>query len=145
MKEENELLLHLYQTSDMGVTSTTKLINLLKDKDNKIKKILEEELKEYETYKKKTEKLLKKEKIETEKLGIMAKMMADMEMKIRVMKDNSDSKIASILIEGFTMGTIEMNKKIEAYSKDVDKETIKIAENLLKFQEEQIEKLKSYL
>ena len=72
-------------------------------------------------------------------------MMADMEMKIRVMKDNSDSKIASILIEGFTMGTIEMNKKIEAYSKDVDKETIKIAENLLKFQEEPIEKLKLYL
>ena len=53
MNENNELLMHLYQINDMGVKSTTKLINLLKNKDNKIKKILENELKEYEKYLKK--------------------------------------------------------------------------------------------
>ena len=45
MKEKNELLMHIYQTCDMGVKSTTKLIDLLKNKDNKIKKLLEFEIK----------------------------------------------------------------------------------------------------
>lgn len=144
MKEKNELLMHIYQTSDMGEKSTTKLINLLKEKDNKIKNILEDELKEYEEIKKKSEKILKKEKIDPKSLGMMAEMMANMEMKLEVMKDNSDSAIASMLIEGFTMGTIEMNKKLECY-KETEKNTINLGKDLLKFQEEEIEKLKKYL
>lgn len=145
MNENNELLMHIYQTADMGEKSTTKLINLLKNKDNKIKKVLEDELKKYEEFKAKSEKYLKKQKIDPKSLGIMAEMMADMEMKMQVMKDNSDSKMASMLTEGFTMGTIEMNKKIDAYKEESQKEIIKIAEELLKFQEEEIEKLKKYL
>lgn len=145
MKENNELLLHIYQTADMGEKSTTKLINLLKNKDNKIKNILEDELKQYEEIKTKAEKYLRKNKIDPKTLGMMAEVMADLEMKMQVMKDNSDSKIATLLTEGFTMGTIEMNKKIDVYSKDTDKEIINLANNLLKFQEKEIEKLKEYL
>ena len=144
MKEKNELLMHIYETSDMGVKSTTKLINLLKNKDNKIKNILEQELKEYEKFYKESKNLLKKEKITPNTFGIMADIMSSMEMKIEVKKDNSDAAIASMLIEGFTMGTIEMNKKIEAY-KEVDNKTIHIAKELLKFQEKEIENLKKYL
>ena len=145
MNENNELLLHIYQTSDMGEKSTTKLLNLLKNKDNKIKKVLEDELKKYEEFKTKSEKYLKKQKIDPKSLGMMAEIMADIEMKMQVMKDNSDSKMASMLTEGFTMGTIEMNKKIDAYSKDTDKDIINLAKQLLKFQEQEIENLKEYL
>ena len=145
MNENNELLLHIYQTSDMGAKSTTKLLNLLKNKDNKIKKVLEDELKKYEEFKTKSEKYLKKQKIDPKTLGMMAEIMADLEMKMQVMKDNSDSKMASMLTEGFTMGTIEMNKKIDAYSKDTDKDIINLAKQLLKFQEQEIENLKEYL
>ena len=144
MNENNELLMHVYQTSDMGVKSTTKLLDLLKNKDNKIKKQLQDELKEYEDYKKKSEKLLKKQKVDPKSLGMMAEMMSSMEMNLEVMKDNSDSAIASMLIEGFTCGVIEMNKKLEAYS-DTDKDNIKLAKDLLKFQEQEIEALKKYL
>lgn len=144
MKEKNELLMHIYQTSDMGVKSTTKLINLLKNKDNKIKNILEDELKLYEEYKKESEKLLKKQKIAKESLGIMAEVMSNVSMNMEVMKDNSDASIASMLIQGFTMGTIEINKKIEAY-KDTNKSTINLAKKILKAQEQEIEKLKKYL
>ena len=74
MNENNELLMHLYQISDMGVKSTTKLLNILKNKDNKIKKILEDELKEYEKYLKKSEKILTKEKIDPKSLGTKKKL-----------------------------------------------------------------------
>lgn len=145
MKEKNELLMHIYQTCDMGVKSTTKLIDLLKNKDNKIKKLLEDELKEYEKYLTKSEKLLKKNKIEPEGIGMMAEVMSKMDMKLEVKKDNSDSNIAGILTEGFTMGIINMNKKVEAYRDDCDNSIIELALDIVKFQEKEIKNLKSYL
>ena len=48
MNENNELLMHIYKSAEMGVYSTTGLINALKNKDNKIKHVLECELKGYE-------------------------------------------------------------------------------------------------
>lgn len=145
MNENNELLMHINETADMGVKSTRKLLDLLKNKDNKIKGILEEELKKYEDVLTKSEKLLKKEKLEPKKASLMAEMMAKMEMKIDIKNDNSDAKVASLLIQGFTMGTIEMNQKLADYEKQTDGKVIKLAKDTLKFQEEEIEKLKNYL
>ena len=76
---------------------------------------------------------------------MMAEMMAKMSMKMDVKKDNSDSSIAGILTEGFTMGVINMNKKIEAYKDDCDSSIIELARDIVKFQEKEIKNLKSYL
>ena len=46
MNENNELLTYIYQNAKMGVTSCTDLIKMLNGKDNKIKKIVEGELKD---------------------------------------------------------------------------------------------------
>ena len=62
MNENNELLLYIYENASMGVKSTTTLIRTINNKDNKIKKILEGELKGYENFVKDIEKLLKKYK-----------------------------------------------------------------------------------
>ena len=40
MNENNELLEYIYQTAEMGVFSTTKLIEDINGKENKIKKSL---------------------------------------------------------------------------------------------------------
>ena len=48
MDENLELLTHIYETADMGAYTITTLINKLKDKENKIKFMLEKEIKGYE-------------------------------------------------------------------------------------------------
>lgn len=58
---------------------------------------------------------------------MMAKTMSTMKLNFEVMKDNSDAKIADILTKGFTMGTIDMNKKIETYKDDAEKDILKLA------------------
>jgi uncharacterized protein (DUF305 family) len=68
-----------------------------------------------------------------------------MGVNLNVMMDNSDSKVAEIIIQGLTMGTIEMEKRINEYKDEVDKEIIKLAKKVLKFQEEAIEDMKDYL
>ncbi len=145
MREKNELLMHIYNTAYMGEYSTNKLLTNLKNKDNKIKKILEDELKEYESYKKKSEKLILKAKLELPTTSIMTKMSSSMGIMMETMKDNSDAAIASMLAEGFTMGIVEMETKIKSYKDIVPSNTIKLAKNLLKFQQKEIEILKTFM
>ena len=102
-------------------------------------------MKEYNNFLKESEKLLKKNKIEPKKTNLMAKLSSKMGITMETMKDNSDPAIASMVIEGLTMGIVEMQTKIENYKKLVDKKILKLSIKFLKFQEEEIEKLKIFM
>ncbi len=145
MNENAEILEYIYQNAKMGAENLTSLIKILNEKNNKIKKIIEEELKEYENFIKDSEKLLKKYEATPKEKGVIANVMAYMEMKVELLKDNSDAKIADMLIKGFTMGKIDIEKKVNRYSKNAEPEIIKLAKKLAKFNNENIELLKKYL
>ena len=145
MNENEEILEYIYQTSNMGYQSTKDLIDSLKGKDNKIKKLVEEIDKNYEKYAKETEKLLNKQDLKAKPVGMMAKAMSKMSINKEMISDNSDANIADMLIQGLTMGNLELSKHIDNYEKTADKKTINLAKNLRKFGEEYIEKLKVYL
>ena len=145
MNENLELMMSLYKTAEMGVYSTTCLINTLRKKENKIKPLLESEIKEYEKYKKKSEKILNKKSLELPNNSLMTKMSSNMGIKMETIKDNSDSAIASMLIEGFTMGILEAKSKIEKYKSICDNKYLKIYKDFLKFQEKEIKHLKTFV
>ncbi len=145
MNEDNELLLHIYQNSEMGVKSTTKLIEILKDKDNKIKKELECELKNYEALLKKSEKLLKKYKVHAKSAKGIPNFIINMSMQMEIGKDNSDTKVASLLTEGFNMGILDMKKRIEQYEDEVEKDILSLAKKSLSFQDKSIKNLEAYI
>lgn len=145
MKENNELILHIYQDAEMACYTIGKLIKDIKEKDNKIKKCVEDILHEYQDWKQKSKKLLQKENAEISENPLIAKFMAGQSIKKEVSDDNSDSAIADMLIKGIFMGSIDMEKKIHAYEKEVSKEDLDMAKEFLKFQERTIESLKKYL
>lgn len=140
-----ELLEYIYQTSDMGVKSTTYLLQDLNHKDNKIKNEIEQILKEYEKILKESKTLLKKYKVKPKEKSKMADLSSFFGIKMEVMKDNSDRKIADMLLQGLTMGIIEMEKKIEDYHEKCEKEILKIAKDLLTFEQDYTKKIKEYL
>ena len=145
MNENLELLEYIYQNSEMGVFTLTKLLQQLNGKENKIKKVVEEELKGYEVYLKDSKKLIKKSKVDAKANGIMQKMGASMGIKKEVKVDNSDAAMAHMLVEGITMGVVDMKTKIKNYKDSVDKDVLRLAERFLKFQEDEIEILNAYL
>ncbi len=145
MNENMELLNFVYENAEMGVHTLNNLSDILRNKDNKIKGLIEDELKEYNSFLKEAEKLLKKNKVEPKKTNLMAKISSKMGVAMETMKDNSDPAIASMVIEGLTMGIVEMETKIENYKKLVDKKILKLSTKFLKFQEEEIEKLKTFM
>ena len=90
MNENNELLEYIYQTAEMGVFSTTKLIEDINGKENKIKKVIEGILKGYENFLKDSKKMLEKKKTEIKENSTFSKMGASMGIKKEVKEDNNN-------------------------------------------------------
>lgn len=145
MNENLELMEYLYQNSEMGVHTLTTLLKELNDKENKIKKLVEEQLKEYEKFQKESKAIIKKYKLDPKGTSIMAKMGSDMGIKKEVKCDNSDASIAHMIIEGVTMGLVDIEIKIKNYDGIVENDILKLAENYKKALEGQLEDLKEYL
>lgn len=145
MDENFELYKHILKDTDMSVYSLTKLLEDLKEKDNKIKKTVEDILKGYERYLEECKSYLEENDIDLEYDGMMAKTGARMGIKMEVKKDNSDSSIADMLIKGISMGSIDMEKKINDYKDEVGKDELKFAKKFFAFQQDVITNLKKYL
>lgn len=145
MNENLELLEMIYKDANMGTETITTLLNTIKEKDNKIKNAASDILKDYEKFLKESKKALHKYKSEVKEESMMVKASSWMGIKMELMKDNSDARIADMLIKGLTMGSIDMSKKIDDYKNIVDKNILKFAKEFQKFQEEAILKLKKYL
>ena len=64
---------------------------------------------------------------------------------MEIMKDNSDTKLAEMLIQGYTMGNLELKKKYNKYKTIMTKEEKDIADRIKMIQDKNIKKLKKYL
>ena len=145
MDETQELLTYLYQDADMALNSLTLLINKINKKDNKIKKVIEGLIKGYENYLVKVKDYMKQNNYDIQSKPLISKMGAYFGINMEVMKDNSDSRLADMLIQGLTMGVLNITKKIDTYKGDAEKEVIGLAKEFKNFQQEGIEFLKKYL
>ena len=142
--KNNELLEEIYKNAEMGSNTLNRLMKNLKEKENRIKKVLEAELKEYEDYAKKAKEIIKMEGLTLKQTGLINKLSANMGIDMEVIKDNSDAAIAHMLIEGLTMGVVYMTTKIKNDDSS-SKEVNVLAKKFLEFQQNEIEKLKKYL
>ena len=145
MEEQFELLEQVYHDASMGSYTIEKLLEELKEKDNKIKGYLEEVLKEYQQYQDEAADILEANNKSLDEPSLMSKMGSSMGIGKEVKNDNSDSAIADIMIKGVSTGSIEIEKKLKQYEKDLDKEYKRLARKYLKFQEKAIDHLKEYL
>ena len=142
MNEDIELLNYIYQNAKMGIVGIDNIKSSIKDK-NFLKLINEQENDYYEICTKAI-KYLSLYDSERENISIMAKTMTFLDAKTKLMKDNSVSQMAKMMIEGNNKGIIEITEKLNNY-KDASKQVIKIAKNLLKIEELNLENLKKYL
>ena len=145
MDKNLELLTHIYQDIDMALDSLTMLSKKLDKKDNKIKEVIEKTIKGYEKHLKIVKEYMKENNYNIESKPLISKLGAFMGIKMEVLKDNSDSRMADMLIQGLTMGVINITKNIDKYKGEVEKDILLIAKDFKKHQEESIEKLKAYL
>lgn len=143
--EEFNIIKELYQNIEMSHYSTNKLLTTLKEKDNKIKPLLEDILKDYEAWLDKLTTFLKSHHEKLLKNKMTEKMMVKMGIQKEVKDDNSDSAIADLLIQGIIMGSNKLEKEVNNLKEKASKEELEFTDEYQQFLKDTIKKLKKYL
>ena len=143
MSADAEMLNFIYQNSQMGVETLNQLIPMI---DNEaFKKRIEAQLKEYEQIHEEAKKLLNRHGYDEKGIGALEKIMAYLMIDMKTLMDKSSSHIAEMLIQGSNMGIIDAVKRINKYEKEAEKEVTALMKRLLKFEENNVERLKEAL
>lgn len=145
MTGDKELLEYLKENIEMGLEALETLSKNLESTDNKIKSNVLKALESYKSFKLKSETLLSEADIAPKKTNLLSILMAKIGSKAEFMRDNSDSKIAEILIQGYNMGVMDITKKLKKYKGDVSREVIKLAEDYKDMMKTGIKDVKKFL
>ncbi len=138
------LLQSVYKTVTMGTDSVLTILG--KAKKEEMRAELTEELDGYQNFANLTRERLSSLSAIAEEAGLLAKIPAELSIRMSTLTDDSSSKLAELMINGSTMGVIELQKEIHTAQKDgADEENLQFATGVLNFQQKNINKMKTFL
>lgn len=151
----------LYKNAMMGAESCAKIIgktapaeekqssdgsNIGMERCEKLRLFVTEMLERYSDFALKSKKALEKLGAPAEQLSMLEKMPAEIGITVQTMFDRSPSKLAELMINGVTMGLIDMRKAQRVCAEDgCSSEAYRAASEVISFCEDSIETLKYYL
>ncbi|MBU3181236.1 hypothetical protein [Clostridium psychrophilum] len=142
MNSNIEFLNYIYQNSEMGKSTISELMNIVKDEP--FKKNLESQLKEYTEIFSASSDLIKQSKETSKGIGAVTKLTSYIIINIKTLTNKTPSHISQMLIQGSTMGIIDVTKHLKEY-KDANKNIKDLADRLLKFEQQNVEEMKKFL
>ena len=143
MSKDLEMLSVIYQNAEMGKDTITHLIEITDSVD--FRKRLEAQLIEYQGIFDRVDQVIQQQKKTVEGIGSFAKISSYMMINFKTLADKSPSHIAEMMIQGSTMGIVDMTKKIKELQSEVSPEVLKLAEKLLKTEQSNVEEMKKFL
>ncbi len=142
MDGNEELLNYIHQNSEMGIGTIQHLLEITKDE--KFKKTLDSQKKEYEEINIAATEKLKERNKAAKDISAFAKASSNVMIDWKTLADKSASHISQMMIQGSTMGIIEMTKKLKEYD-NADSDIVELANKLLQFEQKNVEECKRYL
>ena len=140
LDKNEELLNEVYKNTKMGGDSIIDLLD--KVSDNGLRSEMTDELSVYRRYSKEASEKLGERGLKPKELPMTAKMGAKMGMVMNTMLDTTKSHLAEMMINGATMGIIDLEKKLNDGG---DGEAERLARDVLRFEKETAERLSTFL
>lgn len=137
-----EFLNYIHQNAEMGKDTINQLIGISRDEE--YKKMLQSQLQEYTMIYDSTDKKLKELNKEAKDINAFSKISTYAMVNLKTLANKSPSHISEMLIQGSTMGIIDLTKKLKEYD-DADEEIIALANELLQLEQNNVEECKNYL
>ena len=142
MKDSKDILNSLLKTTQMGQVG---IRSVEKAADSaQLKKALKSQLQEYNDIEKETYALAKERGWELKELNPMARTMADMAARSKLMYNKNDSKIAEMMVQGNTRGVIKSLKNLHRYHQN-DGQVTAMAQKLLDCENNNIKQMEGFL
>ncbi|MBO4216426.1 MAG: hypothetical protein J5940_00625 [Clostridia bacterium] len=145
-KESNkeELLNEIYGAACMGSDSIMLVTG--KISDGALKNELKTQLDGYRNFAVQAENALVGMGKTAKRPGVFKTVPATVSISLKTMADSSESHVAEMMVNGLTMGVIEMKRQANnAVECQVDADAVKLANDMVAFQENSINQLKQYL
>ena len=141
MDSNEAFLQELYKNTTMGADSIVDLIDRAGDPHMRAE--MTAELARYREFSARAAELLGERGLKPEEPGMMAKTGAKLGMAFNTMLDVTTSHIAEMMINGATMGIINIEKQMN--SAEPSRETKKLAEEILDFEKSTADNLARFL
>ena len=134
MTQDMALLNFIYQNAEMGKETIPKLTKIVEDVN--FRRVLEDQLTEYQEIFNKAEEKIQKEGGDAKGISTMERVSASTMLNLNTLLDKSN--------QGSNMGIIDITKKLKECP-DAEPETTRLAQRLLKMEERNLEQLKEFL
>lgn len=142
MDSNIEFLNYIKQNAEMGKSTISQLISIVEDAS--FKQVLDSQLKGYnEIFDIANNKIVEAKK-ESKGIRTFTKVTTYLMINFNTILNKTPSHIAEMLIQGSTMGIVDVTKKLKEY-KDAEKSILELADRLLKFEQQNVEEMKKYL
>ena len=142
MKDSKDILSSLLKTTQMGqvgIRSVAKAAN-----GTQLKKALKSQLEEYNQIEEETYALAAQRGWELKELNPLARTMADMAARSKLMYNKNDSRIAEMMVQGNTRGVIKSLKNLHRYHQN-DGQVTAMAQKLLDCENNNIKQMEGFL
>lgn len=142
MQQDAELLNSIYQNAKMG-EELTRTISKSVDSDQ-LKSDLQTQMSGYSQLNAKVQQKFAEEKLEPQEENGLSKASAYLGTKLNTLVNHSPSHVAEILIQGSTMGVIDMTQNINKFT-SASQPVKDLAGEVITFENQNIERMKTYL
>ncbi len=142
MNGNAELLNFIYQNSQMGVGTISRLIDMAEDVNFKTQ--LESQLNEYKEIHRAAQKALNENGYDEKGISALEKVKTYIMLNMQTLTDKTPSHISEMLMIGSNMGVINAVKNLKKYQ-GAEPGILSLMERLLKFEENNIQQLKAFL
>ncbi len=141
-KDNAELLKDIYQDAKMGEETLKTLLKTIES--GQIKSDLQAQMAGYAEFYGKAQKELAKLHADPEEVGPLTKASSFLGVKMNAMLDRSPSHVAEMTIQGSTMGIVSTTESLNRHP-EAGKEAKRLANDVLSFEQKNIERMKAYL
>lgn len=142
----NDDTIKLLKECSSGICMARDAIDeILEDvRDDDLKGILQNSIKEHDALKEDTENYLKAFHEESEKPSVIAKGMAHLKSNVKLAADNSDATVADLITDGCNMGIKSLHRYLNQYQA-ADKDIKKLAKQIIDVESSLREQICAYL
>lgn len=137
-----QVLGDLYKTVTMCKHSIKMLLPHVEDSE--LTKTLINQTDKYDEFCKRAEDLADRLKLQIEPVSKMLVCMSKTGIKMKMAKDNSQTNVLKVMLNGTFMGVIDLHILL-SHNKNAQSEVLLLGKEILNYQEERIEKLKQSL
>lgn len=143
MGDSKELLSFIHKNASMGVSNIPRALSLPQSKA--MVEALDSQLREYRTITARCQAVARGDGTLLKGPNGATRAMSSAMLMTQTATDTSTSKLAELMIQGSTIGTVQMTRRLHQYSGAVDDEVLGLGQRLLRTEERNIQEMKQFL